>query len=133
MILLDTHVLLWLDASDRRLGRKSRTLIDERWTAGEVALSAISFWEIGRLNERGRIRLNAPVQEWRNQWLAAGIVELPLDGGTAIRTLDLAGLPEDPADRFITATAIVHDAGLMTADERLLAWPHSLKRHDARK
>ena len=133
MILLDTHVLLWLDASDRRLGRKSRTLIDERWTAGKVAVSAISFWEIGRLNERGRIRLNAPLQEWRNQWLAAGIVELPLDGGTAIRTLDLAGLPEDPADRFITASAIMHDAALMTADEKLLAWPHSLTRHDASK
>ena len=133
MILLDTHVLLWMDASDRRLGRKSRTLIDERWTAGKVAVSAISFWEIGRLNERGRIRLNAPLQEWRNQWLAAGIVELPLDGGTAIRTLDLAGLPEDPADRFITASAIMHDAALMTADEKLLAWPHSLTRHDASK
>ena len=133
MILLDTHVLLWLDASDRRIGRKSRTLIDEHWTAGKVAVSAISFWEIGRLNERGRIRLNARVQDWRNQWLAAGIVELPLDGATAIRTLDLTGLPEDPADRFITATAIMHDAALMTADEKLLAWPHSLTRHDARK
>ena len=133
MILLDTHVLLWLDASDRRLGRKSRTLVDERWTAGKVAVSAISFWEIGRLNERGRIRLNTPVQEWRNQWLAAGIVELALDGATAMRALDLAGLPEDPADRFITATAITHDAALMTADEKLLAWPHSLTRHDAGK
>ena len=133
MILLDTHVLLWLDASDRRIGRKSRTLIDEHWTAGKVAVSAISFWEIGRLNERGRIRLNARVQDWRNQWLAAGIVELPLDGATATRALDLAGLPEDPADRFITATAIMHDAALMTAEEKLLAWPHSLTRHDARK
>ncbi len=112
MILLDSHVLLWMDAANRRLGRKSRILIDERWLAGKVAVSAISFWEIGRLNERGRIRLNASVQEWRNQWLAAGIVELPLGGGTAIRALGLAGLPEDPADRFITATAtaMAHDA-----------------------
>ena len=115
------------------MGGKSRTLVDEVWTAGKVAVSAISFWEIGRLNERGRIRLNTPVQDWRNQWLAAGIVELALDGATAMRALDLAGLPEDPADRFITATAIMHDAALMTPDEKLLAWPHSLKRHDASK
>ena len=27
---------------------------------------------------------------------------------------------EDPADRFIAATAIVHDLDLVTADERLL-------------
>ena len=48
------------------------------------------------------------------------------------RALDLAGLPDDPADRFIVASALVHGAALMTADEKILDWRHALERHDAR-
>jgi PIN domain nuclease of toxin-antitoxin system len=43
----------------------------------------------------------------------------------------LTGLPDAPADRFIAATAIVHNATLMTADDRLLGWPHTLARQNA--
>ena len=133
MILLDTHVLVWMDTSDRQLGRKSRALIEEYWPGGKVAVSAISFWEIGRLAERRRIRLGTTIQEWRSRWLAAGILELPLYGGAAVRALDLSGLPEDPADRFIAATAMLHHATLMTADEKLLSWRNALTRQDAGK
>jgi len=51
----------------------------------------------------------------------------------AVRALDLSDLHDDPADRFIVATALVHGAALMTADERLLDWHHAMERHDARK
>jgi PIN domain nuclease of toxin-antitoxin system len=44
----------------------------------------------------------------------------------------LGGLPEDPADRFIVASALSHGAALVTADEALLRWPHALERVDAR-
>jgi PIN domain nuclease of toxin-antitoxin system len=37
----------------------------------------------------------------------------------------------NPADRFIVATAIAHDAMLVTADDRLLQWRHGLRRHNA--
>jgi PIN domain nuclease of toxin-antitoxin system len=73
------------------------------------------------------------VNEWRDAVLAAGAIELPLNGAAAVRALDLSGLHEDPIDRFIVATALVHGATLMTADERLLGWRHSLERQDARK
>jgi PIN domain nuclease of toxin-antitoxin system len=46
--------------------------------------------------------------------------------------IELSRLHDDPADRFIVATALTHGATLMTADERLLAWPHAMERHDAR-
>lgn len=72
------------------------------------------------------------VREWRDGLVSAGIKELPLDGEVALRAAELTGLHADPADRFIAATALVHDATLITADERLLAWKHSLDRHDAR-
>ena len=44
----------------------------------------------------------------------------------------MGALPEDPADRFIAATALVEQAELVTADERILAWQHAMARHDAR-
>ena len=132
MIVLDTHVLLWAASDDRKLGRKTRTMIDRRWANGELALPAIVFWEVGLLEARGRLSLSTPVREWRNAVLAAGAVELPLDGNVALRAVDLAGLHDDPADRFIVATALAHEATLVTADGRLLEWRHSLERQDAR-
>lgn len=133
MIVLDTHVLVWAASDDRKLGRKARALIDQLWTAGKVAVPAIVFWEVGLLHARRRLRLPSPVREWRDTVLAAGAIELPLDGMVAVRALDLAGLHDDPADRFIVATALVHEAALVTADERLLDWRHAMERHDARK
>jgi PIN domain nuclease of toxin-antitoxin system len=132
VIVLDTHVLVWADNDERKLGRKARALIDKLWAAGKVGVASISFWEVGLLAQRGRLRLPAQVSEWRNAILAAGAIELPLDGAVALRALDLSGLHDDPADRFIAATALMHGAALMTADERLLEWRHTLPRHDAR-
>ena len=133
MIVLDTHVLVWAAGDDRRLGRKARALIDQLWAIGKVAVPAIAFWEVGLLQARRRLQLPSPVREWRDAVLAAGAIELPLDGAVAVRALELSGLHDDPADRFIVATALVHGAMLMTADERLLDWRHAVERHDARK
>lgn len=132
MILLDTHVLLWAASDDRKLGRKTRNMIDRRWANGELAVPAIAFWEVGLLEARGRVSLSTPVRAWRDAVLTAGAVELALDGNVALRALDLAALHDDPADRFIVATALAHEATLVTADERLLEWRHSLERQDAR-
>ena len=133
MIVLDTHVLVWADSDDRKLGRKARALIDQLWAIGKVAVPAIAFWEVGLLQARRRVDLPTSLRDWRDAILAAGAIELPLDGAIAVRALDLSGLHEDPADRFIVATALVHGAALMTADDRLLDWHHPLDRHDARK
>jgi len=132
VILLDTHVLIWLDTADRRLGRKTRALIEKQWAESRVAVSAISFWEAGMLTERRRFRPAVPIAEWRVRWLDAGLLEFPLDGATLVRALDLGALPEDPADRFIAATALAEQATLVTADEKILGWQHAMARHDAR-
>ena len=133
MIVLDTHVLVWAVSDDRKLGRKARAMIDRLWTIGKVAVPAVAFWEAGLLQARRRLRLPSSAREWRDAVLAAGANELPLDGAVAVRALELAGLHDDPADRFIVATALVHGATLMTADQRLLDWQHAMERHDARK
>ena len=117
MIVLDTHVLVWAASDDRKLGRKARTLIDRFWAMGKVAVPAIAFWEVGLLQARRRLSLPSPVREWRDALLAAGAIELPLDGTVAVRALDLAGLHDDPADRFIVATAL--EIGRASCRERV--------------
>jgi PIN domain nuclease of toxin-antitoxin system len=132
VIVLDTHALLWAVADDKKLGRKTRQLIERRWGAGEVAVSAISFWEAAVLQQRGRIVLPAAAEAWRVDLLDNGLTELPITGAIAVRAVDLGDLPLDPADRMIVATALIHRAQLVTADVSLLAWRHALVRHDAR-
>jgi PIN domain nuclease of toxin-antitoxin system len=132
VIILDTHVLLWARADERKLGRKARALLSRLWPRGEVAVCALSFWEAALLHARGRLDLPAVPREWRERVLADGAVELAVDGDAAVRAVGLGGLANDPVDRLIVATALCRDAELMTADERLLAWQHPLVRHDAR-
>ena len=133
MIVLDTHVLAWADSDERRLGRKARALIGRMWNRGEVAVCAMSFWELAMLQARGRIELPGTADEWRGQLLSAGLIELPVDGAVGIRAAALGGVPNDPVDRLIIASALHFGAALMTADERLLGWTHPLVRHDARQ
>jgi PIN domain nuclease of toxin-antitoxin system len=78
-----------------------------------------------------RIRFPESAAELRRQILSVGAAELSLTGEIAILAGELEGLHADPADRFIAATAIAHDATLITADERLLRWRHKLRRHNA--
>ncbi len=133
MIVLDTHVLLWAVDQQRKLGRKAKALIDRSWPSGQLATSAMTFWEIGLLQSWRRIDLPSSVEKWREELLTAGLGELPVDGVIAMRALQLVGLPDDPIDRLITATTLEHHATLITADERLLSWQHPLPRQDARE
>ena len=54
MILLDTHVLLWMDGDETALGRPARSLIDDALTEEGLALSAIIFRECAMLHQRRR-------------------------------------------------------------------------------
>ena len=132
MILLDTHVLVWLDQDTPQLGPSCRTLADYALANGDLAVSAITFWDVAMLVEKTRLFLDMEVLEWRRDLLAAGVRELSLDGRVGIRAASLHDLHRDPADRIIAATAQLHEASLATADWRLLDWQADLERIDAR-
>lgn len=133
MIVVDTHALLWLISGEKSLGRRARALLDSSLADDALAVSAISFWEVALLAERGRIELGTRPELWRGAILDLGVVEIPLDGEIAISSVTLPGLHSDPADRIIVATAQKRGAALLTADDRLLAWKNPLRRHDARR
>jgi PIN domain nuclease of toxin-antitoxin system len=122
LLLLDTHVWLWLVAGSPDLSTEVRHTIDGAATAGSLRISAISFWEIALLAWRGRIVLGKPIGSWLEEALAdPGPAINPLSPEIAIEAY---ALPEafhrDPADRLIVATARVANATLMTRDRRIL-------------
>ncbi len=131
-MLLDTHVLLWLRLGDPELGPGTRTAIEEAWQSDDLAVSAISFWEVAMLRAKGRIEVTLDVAAWRREQLEQGLVELPVDGVTAVRAGLLPDMHGDPADRLIVATALPGHR-LATADRHILNWSGRLTRLDARE
>ena len=133
LILLDTHVLVWLDQGIDKLGPESRRRADEAHQSEKLAVSAISFWEIAMLVGKSRIDIEQPLSVWRRSLLDLGMRELPLDGEIGIAATALESLHDDPADRMIVASALRFGAVLMTADRAILDWPGRLTRIDARQ
>lgn len=131
-IVLDTNALIWLVNGSTNLGTKSRELVDQATLDKELFVSAMSFWEIGTLVAKGRMLLYVPMFEWRRMALDHGIVEVPLTGDIAMISTAHNGLPNDPADRIISTTAMVIGGQLITSDRQLLHWEGDLQRHDAR-
>jgi PIN domain nuclease of toxin-antitoxin system len=130
VILLDTHVAIWF-TTDTKFGKRSTSIVEKAQAEDRLFISAISFWEMAMLISKSRLRALRSASEQRVKILAAGIEELPLNGEICILAGEFHNLHADPADRLITATAIAHDATLVTADERLLHWRHKLPRLNA--
>ena len=132
MTLGDTHTLMWHIVPNRRLGPQARYRIHEANLRNDAAFSAISIWEIGMLQQKGRIDGNMPAMEWRERLLAEGFNEIPVAGIIAARAGELPDLRGDPADRIIVATALDGHL-LITQDQRILNWPGQLDRLPARR
>ena len=132
LMLLDTQAALWFRLGDPMLGPQSKAEIERAWQSGEVAVSAITFWEVAMLKDKGRITFPDNVQLWRREQLAQGWIEIPVNGEIAARAGQLPDIHGDPADRLIIATAL-EGHQLVTSDRRILAWPGQLSRLDARR
>ena len=130
-ILLDTHVWIWSQESPERIGANARNLLADENNA--LFVSTVSSLEIARLIEGDRLTLAGRLQTWVSESLDALLADtVPLTHEIAIAAYDLPGdFHRDPADRMLAATAAVHDLTLMTADERIIDYPHLLS-FDAR-
>ena len=132
MTVLDTNVLLWLAKDDSRLGKKAVRLADRALADDSLAVSAITFWEVSTLCQKGRLDLFQPIEAWRKELLDLGLLEIPVTGDIGINAAAFTDYLRDPADRIIVATAAREGALLLTSDERILDWGGSLRRQDAR-
>ncbi|CAN5698215.1 type II toxin-antitoxin system VapC family toxin [soil metagenome] len=122
MILLDTHVLLWLVEDGKRLGATARKRIEME--AGGVYLSAVSFWEIAMLADKQRIALSMPMTQWYERLLSQGHFKVePVDAAIASDAGSLPGdIHGDPSDRMIIATARSLGCPMLTVDRHILAY-----------
>ncbi len=121
-LLLDTHVWLWRLLDPERISAAAETGIASRQS--ELFLSPISTWETLVLARKGRIALTPSPSEWVLDALRRSApTAAPLTHGIALRSEALEGFEsEDPADRFLVATALELDLTLVTADDAMQAF-----------
>ncbi len=117
-LLLETHIWLWYTLGDSQLSENLRSAIAADTT--ELWLSPISVWEVLLLTEKGRISLQLDAATWIDQSLKAlSIREAALNHQIAILSRQVNLSHQDPADRFIAATALHYQLQLATVDARL--------------
>ncbi|MFQ5672798.1 MAG: type II toxin-antitoxin system VapC family toxin [Nitrospinales bacterium] len=132
LLLLDTHVWIWLLTGDKKLASsKCLPHINEAAKHSAIKVSAISVWEVGMLESKGRIKFSMDCLRWVQQALEApGTSLAPMTPEIAVESCRLPGnFHGDPADRIIIATARILGACLVTDDKKILAYgkKHSLK------
>ena len=119
-LLLDTHIWLWALLDPDRLSPAVRAALAS--SENELWLSPISVWEAHLLAECGRVRVDSAPAEWVTRMVRAlPRREAALTHDIAVASRRLALSHEDPADRFLAATAQVLGLTLVTADARLTA------------
>ena len=117
-VLLDTHVWLWYLLGDAQLKIKHRDVIEQE--TSELWLSPISLWETHVLIEKRQIPVGDPPSVWIGRALSIlRVREAPITFAIAMRSRSLELVHQDPADRFLAATAAEMKAPLLTSDERL--------------
>ena len=122
---LDTCVWLWIANGDVRITSDIQGILND----AEWLVSAISVWEVAMLVTKKRIELNCPIERWVDEALirVPGIILAALSPDIAVASCHLHKCDHaDPADRIILATAIHHQATLVTADKKIIDY---CKRH----
>ncbi len=122
MILLDTCAIIW-DALDRnQLTKKALNAINKADEAGALIISDISLWEISMLVQKERLKIETSASNFMNLYLQSRQISV-VQNSPEIAELSVSLSPEinkDPADRIISATSIIHNAQLVTADQNLI-------------
>jgi PIN domain nuclease of toxin-antitoxin system len=125
VIVLDTHIWYWWIHTPDLLTQPQVKALDAH-AADIIGVSAISCWEIAKRVQRGRMQLSRPVGRWLTLALRfPGVHLLPLTPQIAVASTQLPGpFHKDRADQIIVATARLHRCPLLTADGKILGYPH---------
>src|SRR5690348_11360199 len=115
-VLLDTHVIYWWSTESRRLSEAASRALQQ---ADELAVAAVTWYELAWLAAHERIQPTMPVLAWLQQ-LAEHVRTVGITPSVAATAVSLpSSFPGDPADRLIYATAVEHGWRLVTKDQRL--------------
>ena len=117
MILLDTHVLIWLAQDPAKISARASKAIRE--AKDGLAISDITMWEMALLAGRGRLNLTGTIEAFVEE-ICSRTAILPITPRIAALAIQFpSSFPKDPADRLIGATAISEGIGLISADVRI--------------
>lgn len=122
MILLDTHVVFWLNQAPEKLSRDAARAIRRAAASTGLGLSSISLWELALLVESRRLRLKGTTTRGFLDAVmqTPGLVLLEITTEIAALAAQPApDFPKDPVDRLIGATARAHDVPIVTKDQRM--------------
>lgn len=122
MILLDTHIWIWWALGEDRLSAQEIDELDRLAKKGEVAISAISIWEVEILERKSKLTLKPNFNEWILKSIRPSVCTvLPIDVNTILTQRKLPDIFHgDPADRLITATSIKMVYPLATKDQKII-------------
>ena len=119
MILLDTHVVLWMSSNSSRLSTPAREAILQARESTGVAVATFTLFELAWIAEKRRIPLSESIEKFVSETVSRLILR-PMTAEIAARAVRMpATYPKDPADRIIAATALVESMPLVTADQRI--------------
>ena len=120
VILLDTHVVIWLAVEPSKLSRRATAAISEaRRESKPLAVCDISFLEVASLVRKDRVAFSVSLEAFFAE-VETHFVVLPITARSAARSAALpASYPKDPSDRIIAATALEEGLRLVTADREL--------------
>lgn len=128
MILLDTHVWLWLLHDPSNLSSQAQAVINAEEPKNGLLVSSISVWEIAVKSSIGKLSLPLPIDEWyKLAQTHSGITIEPLSPLDAIASTQLPGnFHKDPADRILVAIALRYGIPLVTCDTKILNYDRAL-------
>jgi PIN domain nuclease of toxin-antitoxin system len=125
-VVLDTCAWLWMCAEPKRLSPAAHHVVERERRRGGLVVSVFSAWEVAKLVEKGRLRFSIPCRKWIARAVREeGVTLHPLTPEICVESTELPGrFPGDPADQIIVATARVLAAAVVTADKKVLVYPH---------
>ncbi|MGA7521333.1 MAG: type II toxin-antitoxin system VapC family toxin [Acidobacteriaceae bacterium] len=116
MILLDTHVVIWLALEPNKLSKRAKEAIRGARLQGGLAIAGVTLLELAWLAEKRRVETTLSVESFVRQ-CASKMTVIPITPEIAARAVSFPdSFPKDPQDRLIGATALVEGIRLVSHD-----------------